>query len=287
MKFYIENNIYTIQCRVEEFAIELVNERKKNIDRTNYVNANFFGSYNEPGEAFTLPAGHLVADYKSNSIWVKHYCDERGKFIGGKFYFDSNNWRYGNQFYQKNLSCLIIENGKAKIAQTQTLSDSYQYCVSGVPVMKNGKDVKFAVDVKGEGYDASTLYATKHIFVAMKQNDEHIYILGAKTTTSNMILSAEMFKRLSKLGYYNVIKLDGGGSYHYEVNGEVKDSTFENRRINAIIVVNNLDNIDPASSWADQQWTNACLNGIFDGKNPKNAVTREQLAVILDKLGKI
>lgn len=81
MKYYIEENIHTIKCSPQEFSLVLVNEKKKNVDKQAYTNANFFGNYSEQGEAFTLPAGHLVADYESDSKWERHYCEERGKFI--------------------------------------------------------------------------------------------------------------------------------------------------------------------------------------------------------------
>ena len=283
MKYYVQDNVHTIECSVDEFSLVLVNQRKQAIKYDTFTNANFFGSYNEPGEAFTLPAGHLVADYASDSEWVRHYCEERGKFIDDKFYFDSNTWRYGNQFYQKSLSTFVIENNKAKIVETQSLSDTYQYAVSGVPVMRKGADVKFYGDVTGQGYDASTLYSTKHIFIALKKNDAKIYVLGYKTTTSNMVYSGEIFKKLSGLGYYDAIKLDGGGSYHFKVRGEVKDTTSENRRINAVIKITPKIEYPGVSDWAEDAWTEYCDMGFFEGKNPQNIVTREMLSVILDK----
>ena len=288
MKYYVEDGIHTIQCSPKEFSLVLVNEKKKNINKKTYTNANFFGNYSEQGESFTLPAGHLIADYEAQSKWERHYCEERGKFIGDKFYFDVGKWPVDKQFYGKSLSTLIVENGKARIEEVKKLKDSYEYAVSGVPVMRNGQDVKFYGDVTGQGYDGSTLYATKHIFVGLKPNDNHIYIMGYKTTTSNLVYSAEMFKKLSKLGYSDVIKLDGGGSYHFEVNNKVVDTMSENRRISAVICVNAIEEdkpkIEEPSSWAEEAWGKAYKKGCLDGTNPSGFVTREMLSVVLDSL---
>lgn len=39
------------------------------------------------------------------------------------------------------------------------------------------------------------------------------------------------------------------------------------------------------SSWAQDSWQKAYEKGILDGTNPKNPVTREQLSVVLDRIG--
>ena len=296
MRYYVENNIHTIECSVDEFSIVLENKKKKNIDRPTYVNANFFGKYEEGGEKFTLAAGNLVADYNTDSQYVKKYGVERGKFIGNKFYFDANKWDYDNQFYQKTVSTFIVENGKARIEDIADLQDSFSYAVAGIPVIRNGADVKWYTYVVGQGWNSGAVYATKHIFLGLKSGSDKIYIMGYKTTTSNMIYSAEMFKKLSALGYTDVIKLDGGGSYHFKYDGKVKDTMSENRQINAIIVVTPKENEsnegestkeDAPSTWAETAWTKAVDKGCLDGTNPQNQVTREMLAVVLDKLNQL
>lgn len=42
---------------------------------------------------------------------------------------------------------------------------------------------------------------------------------------------------------------------------------------------------DNASSWAQESWVKAWKKGTLDGKDPKDALTREQFAVVLDRLG--
>ena len=59
--------------------------------------------------------------------------------------------------------------------------------------------------------------------------------MAMKTTSSNMITSAEAFKKFKAINMYDVIKLDGGGSFHLNVRGKVVASTSENRRVNNII----------------------------------------------------
>jgi len=40
-----------------------------------------------------------------------------------------------------------------------------------------------------------------------------------------------------------------------------------------------------ASAWARRSWLKASSKGVFDGTNPTGAITREQVAVALDRLG--
>lgn len=44
-------------------------------------------------------------------------------------------------------------------------------------------------------------------------------------------------------------------------------------------------NRDPADSWAEAAWANAHTAGVMDGTRPRDGVTRQELAVILDGLG--
>lgn len=45
------------------------------------------------------------------------------------------------------------------------------------------------------------------------------------------------------------------------------------------------DKTDSADSWAQDSWDKACKMGLFDGTNPKNNMTRQEVAVLLDRLG--
>lgn len=288
MKYYKEDNLHIIECEIEEFSIILENKKKKDIEHETFVNGNYFGSYDEGSENFTLPAGHLIADDNLSGSWSRFYCKERGEFKNNKFYFDSGKWEYMNPLFNKSISTFIIENNNCFIKEVQFIEDSYKYAVSGIPVIRDGKDVSFSRDVLIQGWNGSELYNTKHIFIGLKENSKTIYIIGYKSNSSNLILSSEVYNILKKKNFYDVIKLDGGGSYYFKYNGNVIDSTLENRRINAVICIKNAEKNsfnDVPSDWAKNSWDKAINKGCIDGTNPKGPLTREMLSVILDKLG--
>lgn len=245
MKYYKNNNIHIIEAPIEDFKIILCDKRKKQAAKKNYCNAGFFAGFSEQGSSFTLPVGHLVCDYDADNKWTKHYCNERGKFSGNKFTFDSGKFKYNNQLFNNKVSTFIIKDNKAFIEDIKNIPTGVDYAIAGIPIMRNGADVKFATYVKGQGWDGSPLYGTWHIFIGLKRDKKIVYIIGMKTTTYNMILTAEAYKKLKSLGMYDVIKLDGGGSFYMNVNGKVVASTTENRRINTIITFEDLeDNTD-------------------------------------------
>lgn len=240
MKYYKSNGIYIVEVPAKDFSIVMCDKRKKNAGTKNYCNAGFFATFREGGSNFTLPVGHLVCDFEVDNKYVKYYCKERGEFItNDKFQFDNGKWPYSNPFYGNAVSTLIVKDDTASIVDTKTLPFGIDYAISGVPIMNKGFDVKFATYVKNQGWDGSTLYGTWHIFIGLKQDGKTIYVMGMKTRTGNMILSAEAFKKFKALGMYNVIKLDGGGSFHMNVNGKAVASTSENRLINTIICFGN------------------------------------------------
>lgn len=237
VKYYTQDNVYIMQCAVDEIAIEIVDKAKTSIGEKNYVNAGFFGLYAKNGQQFTMPVGFIAADINCGSL-PKEYFPSWGTVKNNKFYFNSYNFTQA-QFYKKAMTCLIIENGKARIEDISSMNTNYQYCLAGVPIMKGGNDVIWTTYVKNQGWYGSELYATRHIFVGLKIGDPHVYIMGWKSSTGNMISSAEAYKKFKALGFSDVIKLDGGGSYHYVYDGKAKDTTSENRRINSIIKITN------------------------------------------------
>lgn len=237
MKYYVENGIHIVEVPIEDFAVEMVDAKKKSAAKDNYCNAGFFGTYHENKQPFTLPVGHLVCDYSATDKWNRHYCEERGTFNGDKFTFDSSTWSYMNSLYCKSVSTLVVSSDSAAISDIVKIPNGLDYAISGVPIMRDGKDVTFATYVNGQGWGGSSLYATWHIFVGLKmKNAKTIYVMAMKTTTSNMIRTAEAYKKFKALGFYDVIKLDGGGSTYMKVDGKAVVSTLENRRINTIIL---------------------------------------------------
>ena len=234
MKYSYKNGIHIAEVPVEDFRVILYDARKKSMGK-NRCTGGFFGNYSEKGNKFTLPVGHLVCDYAATEKWTRFYCEQRGKFNGDKFRFDSGAWEYMNNLHGKAISTLVIEGGKANVQDMIHAPESASYAISGIPIMRNGEDVIFKTYVKGQGWDASSLYATWHTFVGIKENDaKTLYVMGMKTTTSNMIYGMEAFKKFKPLGFRDIIKLDGGGSFYYNAAGK-QVSTLENRRICTIL----------------------------------------------------
>lgn len=245
MTYKVQNGVHIVEVPVEDFRVEMCDANKKSAAQKDYCNAGFFSFPSENGVKFTLPVAHLVADYAATCSYTRKYCEERGSFDGNKFYFDNSKWFYMNPTGGHSVSTLIVEDAKASIADIAVLPREAQYAISGIPIMRNGADVKYDPYVVGQGWDGSPMRATWHTFVGLKQGDKNIYVMGMKTTTSNMVKTAEAFKKFKALGFYDVIKLDGGGSFHFNVNGKAVASTLENRRINTII---RFDAQDPAPS---------------------------------------
>ena len=239
MKYYVQNNVNIVEVPVSQFKITMVNKPKKNTGKTNFANANFFAY--DPSRGFTFPVGHLVCDYEVNPAtstsdkWCDTKCKEHGSFKGNKFTFDSSTYEGSTQFMGKSLTTLQIKNGKASISDILSVPSGLDYAITGIPIMKNGADVKWLTYVKPQGWTGGELYATSHIFVGLKQEKaDTVYVMGWTSKTGNLIYSAEAYKVFKALGFRDVIKLDGGGSYYLNANGTTK-ATSGNRRINAII----------------------------------------------------
>lgn len=217
---------------VSKFAIKMVDKRKRDCG-PNTANAGFFGTYHEEGQAFTLPAGHLICDYAADNKWTRHYCEERGAFNGGKFAFDCSTWSYQNDKQGKALSTLVIRDGKASVEDAVSLPVG-DYAVSGVPVIRNGQKCSWGDCVAKQWWGTGTVRATWHTFVGIKDDPAVVYVVGMQTTTGNLVKSSEAYDVFKPMGFRELIKLDGGGSFYFNVGGEVSE-TNENRRINTII----------------------------------------------------
>lgn len=228
-----KDGVRMVAVPTERLRIVLMDDRKKCMGE-NACNGGFFGNYNEGPDKFTLPAGHLVCELEAQSEWVNFYCNTRGKVEGKRFCLDTGSpaWGHANPLHGKALSTLIITDGKARVedrVHAPALSDC-RWAITGVPIMRGGEDVKFATYVKGQGWGGSSLYATWHTFVGLKDREDTVYLMAMKTTTKNMILSAEAFRKFKALGFREVLKMDGGGSFYFNAGGKVK-ATLENRRI--------------------------------------------------------
>ena len=243
MNYSKVNGIHIVEVPIEDFKIVMNDSKKKTAAKDNYCNAGFFATYHENKQPFTLPVAHLVCDYDATFAATKKYCTERGTFNGDQFTFDSSTWSYMNPTSGRLISTLIVNKTGARVIDAITIPSGLNYAISGIPIMRNGQDVKFTTYVKGQGWDASSLYATWHIFIGLKSKGAKIvYLMAMKTTTSNMVLTAEAYNKFKALGFYDVIKLDGGGSTYMKVDGKTVVSTLENRRINTIILFGEQEN---------------------------------------------
>ncbi len=245
MKYYTQNNAYIMQCSPDEFSIEIWDKPKKNISANNITNANYFSNYDEKVNGkkvhFTLPSGSLIGDMKTSEYCINKYLQERGKIVNGKAYYDSSKFNYQNQFYGKEQTTFYIKNGRGNFMDTGGIEDSWSYAIIGVPLIRDGKETAWA-NCKKQGWGTDVIYATQHILLGMKKNDNDIYVISWKSSTSNMVYSSEAYKKFAPMGFYNLIKLDGGGSAMMRANGKIVQSTAENRQCNGYIVIHQKSN---------------------------------------------
>lgn len=217
---------------VNRLQIVMVDKPKTQLQE-NEANAGYFANYDEGEDKFTLPVGHLICDYEADDQWTRKYCEERGSFEGEKFRFDNSKWEFDNKLYGTKISTLVVKDGAAKIIDTVELPDA-DYAVSGVPVLRNGADCKWGAYVTKQGWSSSAVRPTWHTFVGVKDDPSKVYVIGMKTTSDNMVKTSEAFNVFRALGFRDVIKLDGGGSFYMNAGGEVLTSGGS-RRINSIL----------------------------------------------------
>ena len=290
----------------EQFSIELVDMAKGEITGS-FANAGYFGNYTEKGDPFTLPVAHLRADYKASSPWSEKYCKERGSFEGDRFTFDSHDWSYGNPFYQKKITTLLVGDGKAEVHEVDTVPEWADYAVSGIPLLRGGQAVPME-DILDQGWDASPMRATWHTVVGLK-GDGKIYAMGWQSSSSNLVTSGEAASEFRDMGFVDVVKLDGGGSFSFQTAQEGK-KTSENRRINSVLRFGGADEQPqepdhpepdpdyekwksymarweaekaelPVSDWAKELLAEAVAAGITDGTRPQAAASRQEVAIMV------
>ncbi len=202
--------------------LALVDKAKRNIRTANYANAGFYGNYNDKKTVFTLPVGHLNCDFLAESEWTKHYCDERGELKDSRLLYTEPG---------KKQPTFYIKANTVYIDELSAPPKDSSYALSGVPVMRKGSAVSFA-KTQAQGWDASSLYATWHIFGGVKTSDRsRVYVLAYKTKTANLVNSQEAYLRFKDLGFTDVIKVDGGGSTILHTGGKTNVSTVGSRRI--------------------------------------------------------
>ena len=247
-------------------------------------------------ELVDKPKGEC-GDNCANAGYFANYSD--------KFTFDAGKWSYANPLHGKAVSTLLISGGKARVEEIRTVPEGTDYAVSGIPVLRAGKACTTA-QAKGQGWDTSPLRATWHTLVGLKE-DGMVYVMGWQSKTSNLLDSGEAARVFRGLGFADVLKLDGGGSYYQSRDGAVS-RTAENRRINSVLrwTVREeepepglteeqawFDRMmedwmarrakEPASQWAQEGLEQAKAKGITDGTRPRSMATREEVALMVIK----
>lgn len=225
MKYTKRGNTHVVEVPVRDFAVRLVDKAKKTAYSGNYCNAGFFGNYNEGRDKFTLPVGHTVAAMETDNKWVNHYCGQRGKVTGGKLVYAEPG---------RTETTLFVRGGLADMGELIAPPEGCAYAIAGVPVLRQGKAVSWAT-AKAQGWEASSLYATWHIFAGYGQDRSKITVAALRTTTGNLISSGEGAKKLAALGLREAIKLDGGGSTILRAGGKTPVCTAGNRRICTVL----------------------------------------------------
>lgn len=303
--YTMHDGVHDFSVPVSAFSLELIDKEKEDCGE-NYCNAGYFGKYGSDPE-YTLPAGHLVANFTATDSRTKSSVEERGSISNGKMKFDSFSFDYSNPFYNKSVSALLVNDGKASIQEVQALPEC-SFAVAGIPVIRNGAKVTSAT-ATAQGWDKSSLRATRHVFVGLN-GDGRIHVLGMQTKASNLLDSGEVADTLLPYGYTDVLKLDGGGSYIIKTN-LVSAATSENRRVCSIIrmgtVVKGETSTEPgepdqeedagytawknymdryrkelssASATMPELLSDAQKMGLTDGYRPRDLVTREECAIM-------
>ena len=225
MSYTKRGGAHIVEVPVKDFAVRLVDKAKKTAYSSNYCNAGFFGNYNEGRDKFTLPVGHTVATMETNNKWVNHYCAERGKVSGGKLVYAEPG---------RTETTLFVRGNVADMGELSAPPEGCAYAIAGVPVLRQGKAVSWS-EARAQGWEASSLYATWHIFAGYGQDRSKITVAALKTTTGNLISSGEGAKKLAALGLREAIKLDGGGSTILRAGGNTPVCTAGNRRICTVL----------------------------------------------------
>lgn len=124
--------------------------------------------------------------------------------------------------------------------------------------------------------------------------DGKLILYVSQDRTSDAKTPEKLRDYLFKYGCQSAIMLDSGGSSMCDFNGQ--RLTGDGRRVHNWLLVyidkgsqnefeHNTENQDNVSEWAKESWEKAVANGVLDGKRPIDNLTRQEMAVILDRLG--
>lgn len=233
-KYSEVNGIHIVEVPVSQFRILMTDAPKKTAVAKNYANAGFFTA-----STVTAPVSMLKCDLWDGYTLTKPVAQE-STVSGKKLTHQQASW--DKNYYGKVQTVLGVKGGKASVFEATYLSSGYDYAIAGVPIMRGGNDVAWKTFCAPQGWYADTVRATWHTMLGIKSaNADKVFVIGIKTTKSNTVLAAEAFTKLKALGFYDVICLDGGGSFHFVVDGKAVATIGGNRRINSVVTWGSTD----------------------------------------------
>ena len=112
-----------------------------------------------------------------------------------------------------------------------------------------------------------------------KKDANGIYYIPAKTVNNAQYLIKCLMKSYG-IPISGVIR-------HYDVTGKkcpapmVDETAWNNFRAGLVDDVK----VEQSAEWAKKSWQKAANKGVFDGTRPFDAITRQEMSVIIDRLG--
>lgn len=217
-KSYSANGLNYRKC--DMFLIVYYDAKKVGANYLNYSNAGFFS----PGKTYTLPVANLVCE--PWSIPIEGRAEAMKHLSNGKLRFATSD-KHTDQFWGKMVSTLVVPGaGKPYVGEMSEPPLDCKYAISGIPMIRNGVAISRANAMK-QGWDASSFNTAMRTCVGLRSGE--IWLIQGKD-------SFEGFQsKIKAEGFSDAIALDGGGSAYYK-DGSTVRRTFENRRVNNLIV---------------------------------------------------
>ena len=164
--------------------------------------------------------------------------------------------------------------------------ECYRVNTSSIQYMSSANAAKYhqeAHDAVDEGHlviclMGKGLWTSSGHFILWYSNDGDDVLINDPASTKAARLRNTFAKLKSEVRYYWVVKVPK--EVVSMTNSEV--TKLINESVSAAL--SGQLGTDP-SSYARDGWFSACMKGCFDGSNPKKYITREQTAVVLNRLG--
>lgn len=164
--------------------------------------------------------------------------------------------------------------------------ECYRVNTSSLQYMSSANAAKYhqeAHDAVDEGHlviclMGKGLWTSSGHFILWYSNDGDDVLINDPASTKAARLRNTFTKLKSEVRYYWVIKVpeEVVSMTNSEVTKLINESVST--------ALNGQLGTEP-SSYARDGWFSACMKGCFDGSNPKKYITREQTAVVLNRLG--